>query len=190
MSDDKPKDEPTDNSEQQADEQATDSDQAAGQAEEQSADSDQPSEQSEEQPADSDQASEQAREQVADSDQPSRSGSMDDTDAFAEGDASSGGESGSSTTNVSVSTKSAGTAMSPFPAAPFPDLVRDAGKLKDAFTAAKSEAKADPSLMGGLVDVDGKPLDVEKIPMAIASLNLDGTTSVIGQHDVTEMFFS
>ncbi len=204
MSDDEPKDEPTDNSEQQADEQATDSDQAAGQAEEQPADSDQPSEQteeqptdsdqaaeqSEEQPADSDQPSEQAREQVADSDQPSTSGSMDDTDAFAEGDASTGGESGSSTTNVSVSTKSAGTAMSPFPAAPFPDLVRDAGKLKDAFTAAKSEVKADPSLMGGLVDVDGKPLDVEKIPMAIASLNLDGTTSVIGQHDVTEMFFS
>jgi hypothetical protein len=44
--------------------------------------------------------------------------------------------------------------------------------------------------VGGLVDVDGNPLDVEKIPMAIASLNLDGTTSVIGQHDVTEMFFS
>src|SRR5439155_22859397 len=142
------------------------SDQAAGQAEEQSADSDQPSE--------------QAREQVADSDQPSTSGSMDDTDAFAEGDASSGGASVGSTTNVGVSTKSAGTAMSPFPAAPFPDLVRDAGKLKDAFTAAKGEVKADPSLVGGLVDVDGKPLDVEKIPMAIASLNPVVKTYVIG----------
>jgi len=37
--------------------------------------------------------------------------------------------------------------MSPFPAAQFPDLVRDAGKLKDAFTAAKAEVKADPSLV-------------------------------------------
>jgi len=80
--------------------------------------------------------------------------------------------------------------MSPFPVAPFPNLVRDTGKLKDAFAAAKTEVKVDGSLMGGLVNVDGRVLDVEKIPMAIASLNLDGTTSVIGQHDVTEMFFS
>ncbi len=207
MSDDEPKDESTDGSEQQADEQATDSDQSAGQAEqqpveEQTSDAQSQTEattddQSQEgqtidvqSTGDADQSTEQSQEQPADSDQPSTSGSTDDTVAFAEGDASSSGASVGSTTNVSVSTKSAGTAMSPFPAAPFPDLVRDAGKLKDAFTAAKGEVKADPSLMGGLVDVDGKPLDVEKIPMAIASLNLDGTTSVIGQHDVTEMFFS
>jgi hypothetical protein len=69
MSDDEPKDEPTDNSEQQADEQATDSDQSAGQAEEQPADSDQPAEQSEEQPADSDQPAEPSEEQPAESDQ-------------------------------------------------------------------------------------------------------------------------
>jgi hypothetical protein len=198
----------------QSEEQPTDSNQPAQQAEEQPADSDQPAEQSEGQPAeseqaadqpadtdqateqpqeqgtDSDQAAEQVEEQPADSNQPTASGSTESTVAFAGGDTSSGAGSGSGATNVGASSKSAGTVMSPFPAAQFPDLVRDTGKLKAAFTAAKGEVKADPSLVGGLVDVDGNPLDVDKIPMAIASLNLDGTTSVIGQHDVTEMFFS
>jgi len=68
MSDDEPKDESTDDSEQQADEQATDSDQPPGQAEEQPTESDQTTEQAEEQPAD-EQPSEQATEQPAESDQ-------------------------------------------------------------------------------------------------------------------------
>ena len=174
----------------QSEEQPTDSNQSTEQSEEQPAESDEPAEQVEEQPTDSDQPSEPAEEQLADSDQPSTSESADDTVAFAKGDASPSSASVGGATNVSVSSKSAGTTMSPFPAAQFPDLVRDTGKLKDAFTAAKAEVKADPSLVGGLVDVDGRALDVEKIPMAIASLNLDGTTSIIGQRDVTEMFFS
>jgi DNA mismatch repair ATPase MutL len=70
MSDDEPKDEPTDNSEQQADEQATDSDQSAGQAEEQPTDSDQPAEQTEDQVATSNESAEQSVEQPAESDQP------------------------------------------------------------------------------------------------------------------------
>jgi hypothetical protein len=53
--------------------------------------------------------------------------------------------------------------MSPFPAS-FPDLVGDTGKLQAAFITAKASVKAD-GLAAGLVDVDGKPLDVEKIPM-------------------------
>jgi hypothetical protein len=189
----------TDQSEQ-SEEQPAERDQAAEQVEEQPtegeqaadqpADTDQATEQPQEQGTDSDQAAEQVEEQPADSDQPTASGRTESTVAFAGGDTSSGAGSGSGATNVGASSKSAGTVMSPFPAAQFPDLVRDTGKLKAAFTAVKAEVKADPSLVGGLVDVDGKPLDVEKIPMAIASLNLDGTTSVIGQHDVTEMFFS
>ena len=181
--------EASEQSAEQSDGQPTETDQVTEQAEEHPIDSDQAADQAQEGATDSDPTAEQP-EESAETDQAASSAIVDDTVAFAEGDASTGGGSGTGATNGSVSSKRAGTAMSPFPAAPFPDLVRDAGKLKDAFTAAKGEVKADPSLMGGLVDVDGKPLDVEKIPMAIASLNLDGTTSVIGQHDVTEMFFS
>jgi hypothetical protein len=72
-------DEPTDHSEQQADEQTADGDQPAEQAEEQPTDSDQPAEQSEEQPADSDQSE--------------TSASADNTVAFA-GDAASPGGGG------------------------------------------------------------------------------------------------
>ena len=120
MSDDEPKDESTDDSEQQADEQATDSDQPAGQAEQQPAESDQsteqaeeqaadeqPSEQAAEQPAESDQSAEQSEEQPSegdqsadqaekqpvDSDQSAASASVDDTVAFA-GDAGSPGSRG------------------------------------------------------------------------------------------------
>lgn len=71
MSDDnEPKDESTDDSEQQAEQQPTDSDQAAAQAEEQPSDTDQAAEQTEEQPADSDEPPDQAQEQPAESDQP------------------------------------------------------------------------------------------------------------------------
>jgi hypothetical protein len=77
--------------------------------------------------------------------------------------------------------------MSPFPSK-FPDLVRDTGKLQAAFIAAKASVKTD-GLAAGLVDVDSKPLDPEKIPIAIVSLNLDGTTSAVGQLD-TLMYFS
>ena len=192
----------------QSDEQLTEqSDQSTEQSEQQPAASEQPTDQVEKQSTESEQAADQANEQPqeqgtdsnqtagqpedsAEADKAATSASAGDTVAFAEGDASPVGGSDSGATIVSVSPKGTGTAMSPFPTAPFPDLVRDTGKLKDAFTAAKGEVKADPSLVGGLVDVDGKALDVEKIPMAIASFNLDGTTSVTGQHDVTEMFFS
>ncbi|SRR6266566_3089854 len=74
MGDDEPKDESTDGSEHQADEQATDSDQSAGQAEQQPVESGRPAEQSEE--------------QAFESDQTSMSLSGTDTVAFAEGAAS------------------------------------------------------------------------------------------------------
>jgi len=69
MSDDEPKDESTDDSEQQAGEQATDSDQPAGQPEQQSVESDQSAEQPEDQAATSDESAEQLVEQPAESDQ-------------------------------------------------------------------------------------------------------------------------
>ena len=194
----------------QSDEQPTDSSQPSAQSDDAPADSDQsnerpaeesdqPADQSDEQPAgETDQPAEQSDDQAAeqsdnksDSSDSDSEGAEQPTDAFgstkvALAEAEGGGGAGVG----GGSDKRAGPAMSPFPAAQFPDLVRDTGKLKAGFIAAVGEVKADGSLMTGLVDVDGKPLDVEKIPMAIASLNLDGTTSVIGQHDVTEMFFS
>ena len=109
MSDDEPKDESTDESEQQSDEQRADSDQPSAQSDDASADSDQPADQSDEQPAEeadqpeqqaedqtaeSDQPAEQTEEQPADSDQPTTSGSADDTVAFAGGDTSRGGGGG------------------------------------------------------------------------------------------------
>jgi hypothetical protein len=98
MSDDDPKDEPVDDSEQQADEQATDSAQSAGQAEEQPAGADQPAEQSEEQPADSDQQVEQSEEQPAASDQAAEHSEEQpaESDQAAEqsGDATGGGGGG------------------------------------------------------------------------------------------------
>jgi hypothetical protein len=175
---------------QSADQVGEQSSEGEAEASDQSSNVAQPTEQSQEQATDTDQTAEQPEEQSDDGDQPSTSGSTDEAAAFAGGDAPPGGVGAGNATNVSSSYKSAGRAMSPFAAAEFPDLVRDTGKLKGAFTAAIGEVKADASLVGGLVDVDGKPLDVEKIPMAIASLNLDGTTSVIGQHDITEMYFS
>jgi DNA mismatch repair ATPase MutL len=69
MNDDEPKEASADDSEQQAEEQPTDSEQPAEQSEEQPADSDQPAEQAEEQPAESDQPAEQSEEQPAESDQ-------------------------------------------------------------------------------------------------------------------------
>ena len=130
MSDDEPKDESTEDSEQQTDEQPTgsdqpaeqsddapaDSDQPAAQSEEQPAeetdqavdqseeqptDSDQPAEQAEEQPAE-DQPSDQAEEQPADSDQPATGASADDTLAFAGGAAAPAGGGGSGATKVST----------------------------------------------------------------------------------------
>jgi Beta-lactamase enzyme family len=115
-------DDPTDNSEQQVDEQATDSNQSAGEAEEQPADGDQsgaqsdeqlteqtdqsteqseeeladrdqPAEQAEDQATDSDQQTEQVEEQ-ADSDQPATSASTDDTAAFPDSDVSTVGGGG------------------------------------------------------------------------------------------------
>jgi len=71
MSDDEPKDESTEDSEQQTDEQPTGSDQPAEQSDDAPADSDQPAAQSEEQPAEeTDQAVDQSEEQPTDSDQP------------------------------------------------------------------------------------------------------------------------
>ena len=71
MSDDEPKDEYTEDSEQQTDEQPTGSDQPAEQSDDAPADSDQPAAQSEEQPAEeTDQAVDQSEEQPTDSDQP------------------------------------------------------------------------------------------------------------------------
>ena len=71
MSDDEPKDESTEDSEQQTDEQPTSSDQPAEQSDDAPADSDQPAAQSEEQPAEeTDQAVDQSEEQPTDSDQP------------------------------------------------------------------------------------------------------------------------
>jgi hypothetical protein len=75
MSDDEPKDESTDASEQQPEEQPTDTDQPSAQSDDaradsdQAVDSDQSAEQSDEQPADSDQPAEQSEEQSADTDQ-------------------------------------------------------------------------------------------------------------------------
>jgi hypothetical protein len=63
--DDEPKDEPTDDSEQQVEEQPADSEQST----EQPAESEQPSDQAEEQPVDTDQAVDQSEEQTAESDQ-------------------------------------------------------------------------------------------------------------------------
>jgi len=109
MSDDEPKDESTDESEQQSDEQRADSDQPSAQSDDAPTDSDQPADQSDEQPAEeadqpeqqaedqtaeSDQPAEQTEEQPADSDQPTTSGSADDTVAFAGGDTSRGGGGG------------------------------------------------------------------------------------------------
>ena len=71
MSDDEPKDESTDESEQQSDEQPADSDQPSAQSDDASADSDQPADQSDEQPAEeADQPEQQAEDQTAESDQP------------------------------------------------------------------------------------------------------------------------
>jgi hypothetical protein len=70
MSDDEPKDESTDDSEQQSNEQTAESDQPAEQSEEQPADTDQAVDQPEEQPAEGDQPAEQSEEQPAESDQP------------------------------------------------------------------------------------------------------------------------
>ena len=109
MSDDEPKDESTDESEQQSDEQRADSDQPSAQSDDAPTDSDQPADQSDEQPAEeadqpeqqaedqtaeSDQPAEQTEEQPADSDQPTTSGSADDTVAFAGGNTSRGGGGG------------------------------------------------------------------------------------------------
>src|SRR5947208_2724574 len=109
MSDDEPKDESTDESEQQSDEQRADSDQPSAQSDDALTDSDQPARQSDEQPAEqadqpeqqaedqtaeSDQPAEQTEEQPADSDQPTTSGSADDTVAFAGGNTSRGGGGG------------------------------------------------------------------------------------------------
>jgi hypothetical protein len=95
---DEPKDESTDDSEQQADEQATDSDQSAGQAEEQPAESDQQAEQAEEQPAGSDQSAEPSEEQPSEGDQPAdQAGDQPaESDQAAEqsGDATGGGGGG------------------------------------------------------------------------------------------------
>jgi len=130
MSDDEPKDESTEDSEQQTDEQPTGSDQPAEQSDDAPADSDQPAaqseeqpaeetdqavDQSEEQPADSDQQTEQsdeqpaedqpsdqAEEQPADSDQPATGASADDTLAFAGGAAAPAGGGGSGATKVST----------------------------------------------------------------------------------------
>ena len=115
MSDDEPKDESTEDSEQQTDEQPTGSDQPAEQSDDAPADSDQPAEQAEEQPADSDQQTEQseeqpaedqpsdqAEEQPADSDQPATGASADDTLAFAGGAAAPAGGGGSGATKVST----------------------------------------------------------------------------------------
>src|SRR5213080_1443764 len=103
MSDDEPKDESTEDSEQQTDEQPTGSDQPAEQSDDAPADSDQPAAQSEEQPAEeTDQAVDQAEEQPADSDQPATGASADDTLAFAGGAAAPAGGGGSGATKVST----------------------------------------------------------------------------------------
>ena len=130
MSDDEPKDESTEDSEQQTDEQPTGSDQPAEQSDDAPADSDQPAAQSEEQPAEEtdqavdqseeqptesdqpaeqaeeqpaeDQPSDQAEEQPADSDQPATGASADDTLAFAGGAAAPAGGGGSGATKVST----------------------------------------------------------------------------------------
>jgi hypothetical protein len=202
---------------EQSEEQPADSDQPTEQSDEQPTEgANESAEQSEEQPTDSDQAADDSSKSEGDSDQATAQPEDKTVDEGDQKSDTTGEESDDSSdkleqpvdesgsTQVAMadteggggagvgggSDKSAGPAMSPFPAAQFPDLVRDTGKLKAAFIAATGEVKADGSLMAGLVDVDGKPLDIEKIPMAIASLNLDGTTSVIEQHDVTEMFFS
>jgi hypothetical protein len=79
MSDDEPKDESTDASEQQSDQEPADSDQPSAQSDDAPSDGEQPTEQSDEQPADSDQSTEQAEEQPTDSEQ--SAGQSDDQSA-------------------------------------------------------------------------------------------------------------
>jgi hypothetical protein len=79
MSDDEPKDESTDASEQQSDQEPADSDQRSAQSDDAPSDGEQPTEQSDEQPADSDQSTEQAKEQPTDSEQ--SAGQSDDQSA-------------------------------------------------------------------------------------------------------------
>lgn len=81
MSDEESKDESTNDSEQQAEEKPTDSQQPSDQSEEQPAEGDQPAEQSEEQPAESDQPAEQVEEQSADSGQAAGEGEEQPTDS-------------------------------------------------------------------------------------------------------------
>jgi hypothetical protein len=69
MSDEEPRDESTDESEQQAEEPPADSDQSTEQTEDQTAERDQSAEPSEGQPTETDQPSGQSEEQAADSDQ-------------------------------------------------------------------------------------------------------------------------
>src|SRR6266446_2674925 len=88
MSDDESKNESTDDSERQSDEQPTDSDQPVEQSEEQPADSDQPVEQAEEQPAESEQPVEQSEEQPGASEQPTEQ--SDDKPADQSGELSAG----------------------------------------------------------------------------------------------------
>ena len=119
--DDEPKDESTDDSEQQVEEQPADSEQSTEQPEEQPAESEQPSDQAEEQPSESeqpadqaeepaaaedqatepskqpaegDQPAEQVEEQPADSDQPATAATADETVAFAGGEESPGDSGG------------------------------------------------------------------------------------------------
>ena len=98
MSDEESKDESTNDSEQQAEEKPTDSQQPSEQSEEQPAESDQPAEQSDEQPTETDQPSDQAEETAAAADQATEPSEEQpaESDQAAEqsGDATGGGGGG------------------------------------------------------------------------------------------------
>jgi len=177
---------------EQSEEQSADSDQAPDQAQEQTTDvdqtaeqpanADQATEQPQEQSADSDQGAEQVEEQPADSDQLTSSGSTETTVAFAEGDTSQAAGSGGGATNVSVSSGSARTAMSPFPQK-LPDPLNVGSGFSNAIQIALDHS------IGDVIDdprFSGLP-DPRDIPISIVAL--DGSGQAAGQHEF-EMYYS
>jgi hypothetical protein len=177
---------------EQSEEQSADSDQAADQAQEQTTDvdqtaeqpanADQATEQPQEQDADSDQSAEQVEEQPADSDKLTSSESTESTVAFAEGDKSRAAGAGGGATNVSVSSGSAKTTMSPFPQK-LPDPLNVGSGFSNAIQIALDHS------IGDVIDdprFSGLP-DPRHIPITIVAL--DGSGQAAGQNEF-DMYYS
>lgn len=180
---------------EQSQEQSADNDQAADQAQEQTTDVDQTAEQPanadqatdqpQEQDAGSDQGAEQVEEQPTDSDQLKSSGTV----AFAEADKAQAAGTGGGATNVSVSSGSAKTTMSPFPQK-LPDPLNVGSGFSNALQIALDHSiVGDGAADKGVIDDDrfsGLP-DPRDIPISIVAL--DGSGQAAGQHEF-DMYYS